>query len=112
MGLDGIEQARRELKRYSTPNISIVTWMEVMVGAQDRAQENTLRAFLSTFEVISLTEAIAERSVMLRRKRRVRLPDAIIWASAQTLQCLLVTRNSNDFPSDDPGIRCPYPLPA
>ena len=48
--------------------------------------------------------------VALRREHRMRLPDAIIWATAQDLGVLLVTRNSRDFPSKDPGVRIPYPV--
>lgn len=40
----------------------------------------------------------------------MRLPDAIIWASAQSQGALLVTRNSNDYPPEEPGIRVPYRL--
>jgi hypothetical protein len=51
---------------------------------------------------------IAERAVALRRARRVKLPDALIWATAETQGALLVTRNTKDFPADAPGIRVPY----
>jgi predicted nucleic acid-binding protein len=40
----------------------------------------------------------------------MRLPDAIIWASADVHSMLLVTRNTKDFPADLPGIRIPYML--
>lgn len=54
------------------------------------------------------THGIAERAVAIRREHRMRLPDAIIWASAQSQGALLVTRNSNDFPPEEPGVRVPY----
>ena len=38
----------------------------------------------------------------------MKLPDAIVWASAQVHAMLLVTRDTKDFPGDDPGIRVPY----
>jgi len=34
--------------------------------------------------------------------------DAIVWASARQHGCLLVTRNTRDFPADNPGVRAPY----
>jgi predicted nucleic acid-binding protein len=40
--------------------------------------------------------------------RKVRLPDAIIWATALHESALLVTRDTKDFPSAEPGIRIPY----
>jgi hypothetical protein len=38
------------------------------------------------------------------------LPDAVIWATAQTQAVLLVTRNTKDFAADDPSVRLPYKL--
>jgi predicted nucleic acid-binding protein len=55
-----------------------------------------------------LDEAIAQRAVELRKHGKMKLPDAIIWASAQENAMLLVTRNTRDFPKNDPGIRVPY----
>lgn len=107
--LKGYPQATSEIERYPSPAISIVTWIEVMVGVAEDSSERT-RQFLNRFTVIGLSDAIAERAVTLRRTHRLRFPDAIIWATAQTTGRLLVTRNSRDFPDDDPGVRAPYRL--
>lgn len=107
--LNAVPEARTELQRYNEKAVSIITWMEVMVGA-DREVEAATRVFLSGFEVITVDERIAERAVSLRRGRRIKLPDAVIWATAQTHGMLLVTRNTKDFPRNDPGIRAPYSL--
>jgi predicted nucleic acid-binding protein len=48
--------------------------------------------------------------ITIRRTRRIRLPDAIVWASARTESALLVTRNTKDFPEADPGVRVPYTI--
>jgi predicted nucleic acid-binding protein len=51
------------------------------------------------------------RAAALRRERpRLKLPDAIILATAQTRGRVLVTRNTKDFPAEMPGIRVPYVL--
>jgi len=107
--LKGIKQARAELERYDQAAISIITWMEVMVGAESAVAPAT-EAFLRGFGLIALDDKIAARAVALRQQHRVRLPDAIIWASAQIGNMLLVTRNTKDFPADDPSIRMPYQL--
>ena len=64
--------------------------------------------FLRDFRVVDLTRRVAREAVEIRRSRRIRLPDAIVWASARTESALLVTRNTKDFPKDDPGLRVPY----
>jgi len=107
--LNAVPQARTELRRYTEKAVSIITWMEVMVGAADDVEETT-RAFLSTFDVVALDEAIAERAVSLRRNHHIKLPDAIIWATAQVHAMLLVTRNTKGFTARDPGVRMPYRL--
>ncbi|MFA7504000.1 MAG: type II toxin-antitoxin system VapC family toxin [Burkholderiaceae bacterium] len=107
--LNAIPEARNEIGRFENRAVSIITWMEVMVGASADLVEPT-RLFLEGFEVIALDDEIANRAVALRRAYRIKLPDAVIWATAQTTGRLLVTRNTRDFPPDDPGIREPYTL--
>jgi predicted nucleic acid-binding protein len=107
--LNRYPQGLAELQRYPTRAISIVTWIETMVGADATAHART-EAFLLNFAVIQLDNAVARHAVALRRTYRIRLPDAIIWASAQIHGMLLITRNTKDFPADDPSVRAPYQL--
>jgi hypothetical protein len=107
--LNGVAEADVEYNRCSRVLISRVTWMEVMVGVyQDEAQ---VRDFLDTqFDAVALDLAVAEKAVQLRRSLRLRLPDAIIWATAQAYDTVLVTRNTKDLDADWKGIRVPYQL--
>lgn len=104
--LNGIPAAKEEIDRYQRPLISVITWMEVLVGAHP-PEEATVRAFLRRFDCVAIDSYIAGAAVTLRRSRRLKLPDAIIHASAQVAGALLVTRNTKDFP-DDPHVRVPY----
>ena len=107
--LNAVPEARTELRRYTDRAVSIITWMEVMVGANDDLKVAT-RGFLGGFEVLAVDPPVAERAVTLRRSHRIKLPDAVIWATAQVHAMLLVTRNIKDFPPDDPSVRAPYHL--
>ena len=107
--LNGIDAAREEISRYETPLISAITWMEVMVGAIDDEQQ-AIRSFLSRFTQVAIDAEVAEIAASIRRKHKMRLPDAIIWASAKQEGALLVSRNTKDFPTDLPGVRAPYRL--
>lgn len=107
--LNGIEAARDEIARYDAPMISVITWMEVMIGSAPEENE-LVRGFLNRFELKGLDQTVAERAVEVRRERRIRLPDAITQATALTENALLVTRNIKDFPPDDPGVRMPYQI--
>jgi predicted nucleic acid-binding protein len=106
--LDGLEKARDELHKYSERCISIISWIEIMVGARTQEEEKKCRAFLSSFRVISVGEAIADNAYKLRKRRGIKVPDALIWATAIQENCILVTRNKKDFPASDPGVRIPY----
>jgi predicted nucleic acid-binding protein len=107
--LNGIDAAREEITAYPHPMISTITWVEVMVGSQID-EEVAVRQFLDRFLQVQLDATVAERAVSIRRKTRMRLPDAIIWASAQMEDALLVTRNSKDFSRLAPDVRIPYSL--
>jgi predicted nucleic acid-binding protein len=107
--LSGINAAKKELGRYEYRAISAITWMEVLVGASIE-EEASIRAWLGSFDVIALDNAIANRAVEIRKTKRVRLRDAIVWATAQVHSLLLVSRNTKDFPADEPGVRVPYKI--
>lgn len=108
--LNGVGQAADELQCYSQRLISWITWMEVLVGCRDPEEERLVREFLETFDVIPVDREVAESAVILRRENRIKLPDAIILATAECQQALFVTRNTKDFPPESPGIRIPYQL--
>jgi predicted nucleic acid-binding protein len=107
--LNGIAVAKAEVERYERPAISVISWIEVLVGAKAGLEAAT-RKFLSSFERIELTERIADKAVLIRRGAKISVPDAIILASAQVENLVLVTRNTKDFTPDAPGIRVPYRL--
>lgn len=107
--LNGVEQAKTEFGKYSYRAISLITWMEVMVGATAETEKNLL-GFLGGFDSLPIDEAVGPVAVMLRKKHRIKLPDAIVWATAQVNKLILVTRNIKDFPKDEPGVRIPYLL--
>lgn len=107
--LKGASQVTAEFARYDERSISIVSWIEVLAGARPE-DENQTHTVLTAFSIVPLDDRIAERAVQLRRIHRVKVPDAIVWASAQIMSRLLVTRDLKDFPRNDPGIRVPYTL--
>ncbi|MBA3343429.1 MAG: type II toxin-antitoxin system VapC family toxin [Gemmatimonadaceae bacterium] len=108
--LNGSEAAKRELDSFDAIYISLISWMEILVGAGEGDDESEVREFLRRFRVHPVDEGVAERAVEIRRRDKVRLPDAIIWATAQHLGLLLVTRNTHDFPRNHPGVRVPYSI--
>jgi len=107
--LNAVPQADVEIDRYEDRAISVISWIEVMAGAGPDLAEPT-RTYLDGYLIVGLEDQIAEQAASIRRSRRMKLPDAVIWASAQSTGRLLVTRNTKDFPADEPGVRMPYQL--
>ena len=108
--LQGLVQARDEIKKYSEPCYSVISWMEVMSGAETSDETTSARRFLSAMKMVNVTGAIAEKAVEIRKANRVKLPDAIILATADIEGCILVTRNIKDFDASDPRVRIPYSI--
>jgi len=73
--LNGVDGSRRELGRYQERLVSIVTWMELLAGAHDAAEEDVIDMFLRDFRVVEVTRLAAPGSlnrsnVLLRGKTR------------------------------------------
>jgi predicted nucleic acid-binding protein len=108
--LNGIEAARKEFGLYQTRQISVITYIEVMVGCKNSGDEAALRGFLSSFEVIALSPELAKEAIAIRREFRLKIPDAIVYATARTQGCILVSRNTKDLKPEWPDIRVPYQI--
>lgn len=88
-----------------------MTWMEVMIGATGAASERELRALLSGFVLFPVDASVAEEAVRLRRALRLKLPDAIVFATARVHGREFATRNTRDFGPEQEGVSVPYELP-
>ena len=106
--LQGVSAAAIEIDRYDDPCYSVISWMEVMSGADTEPEKAAAKVFLASMRVVELSSRVAHLAVESRRKYRLKLPDAVIWATADSEGCILVTRNAKDFDKDHPMIRIPY----
>jgi PIN domain len=75
-------------------------------GASRQDEETILRAFLLNFECLPVTTAVADRAAVIRREKRLKMPDAIILATAEVAVRKLVTRNVKDFRVRCVGFGC------
>jgi len=53
--------------------------------------------FLELTDIIQLNNEIVDQTILLRKKYRIKLPDAMIAASALVVGCTLITHNLKDF---------------
>lgn len=106
--LQGIITAKEEINKYSEPLYSIISWMEVMCGADTEEEEASAKLLFRSLHRVDLTPRIAQKAVEERKRSGLKLPDAVILATADCEGCILVTRNTKDFDPGDPRVRIPY----
>ena len=104
--LAGYAQADYELSRHEDKALSVITWIEVLTGLPE-ADHPAVEHFLARFELIALTPAITRETVSVRKSTRLKLPDAVILATAHTEKRVLLTRNTRDFTAGR-FVRVPY----
>lgn len=103
----GHEDARRVVRSHRSPFISIITRIELLAGPMKTV--GPVREMLDGFETIQIDNDIAEAAVVIRREVRLKLPDAVILATARKRDLPLITRNTKDFEGRD-GVVIPYRL--
>lgn len=107
--LRGRKQAAEELARYSRHRLSRISWTQIL-AKEPLEQRDHVQDLISSFEIVELDARIAAAAADIRHRRRLKLTDALILATAQVNGAILVTRNIKDFPAAMPGIRIPYTL--
>ena len=107
--LKGETTARDWLEEQQQPAVSVITWIEVLVGCRT-AESQTVEAWLDSFERLPLDRDVARESVQARQRHGLKVPDAIILATARCHGLTLATRNSKDFPLSLGDVLHPYLL--
>lgn len=79
------------------PNVSVITKIEVLGFNAPVEHYQLLTGFMNDAIVFDLTANIVETTIDIRRRYKIKLPDAIIAATALVYDLMLVTRNANDF---------------
>jgi predicted nucleic acid-binding protein len=78
--------------------ISIITKIEVLGFPFKNSEEHDLLlAICNELKIVALTDLIAEETINLRQHYRIKLPDAIIYATALVENVPLLTNNFKDF---------------
>jgi predicted nucleic acid-binding protein len=74
--------------------ISVITELELLAYPDiTREEEAEIQAFLNDVQIEGLTKPIKTNAIDLRRRFRLRLPDAIIAATALSRDAVLMTND-------------------
>ena len=75
-------------------NLSVINKIELLSFSK---VDQKLFDFVNVSNIYSLDESIVDQTINLRKEYKIKLPDAIIAATAQLFDFTLITNNTNDF---------------
>jgi predicted nucleic acid-binding protein len=91
--------------------ISVITKIEVLGFAFKNNEEHSLLSDIcNELKITPLSDLIVEGTIKLRKNYRIKLPDAIIYATALVENVPLLTNNINDFKSLDGKVKLINPF--
>jgi len=106
--LVGDKRAVEVFNRFQHRALSVITWVEVMSAAPP-AQAEATRAFLRSFERLSISEAIADEALRLIQERPgLPFHRALTWATARVNQLVYVTVEGAFTRPTDKRVLVPY----
>ena len=95
------------LSRYDELYVSIVTYMEVYGYEFANSNEKDLiDELFANLEVVEVNQTIADQAVIYRKNKikKIKLPDAIILATAKFLDADLLSDDWDDFQGIDNSV--------
>jgi predicted nucleic acid-binding protein len=79
-------------------NISVITKIELLSWIhENQEQKNKVLIAVEDSDILVLNDAIVDKTIELRRKYKIKTPDAIIAATALVNNLTLITDNDRDF---------------
>ena len=92
------ERFMDKIVHETCPVISAITEIELLCwkSATEKDME-ILNEFINDSLVIELEQTIKHKTADIRKKHKIKLPDAIIAATAIVYELTLISRNTTDF---------------
>lgn len=80
------------------PSISVITKIELLGFNAPHAEEQELtNKFIEACFIFNLNEAVINQTIALRKQYKIKIPDAVIAATAMVYSLTLITHNTMDF---------------
>ncbi|WP_428663615.1 type II toxin-antitoxin system VapC family toxin [Runella sp.] len=77
--------------------ISIINWIELLSWQTDQQTQKLVEDFIEIANEYELSEMIANKTIIIRRQFKIKLPDAVIAATAMVHELILLLDNDRDF---------------
>jgi hypothetical protein len=112
-----IDLAKNEIEstflvQYSELCMSIISYIEVLGYdfGDDIAQKEKIIEWIATLPIENLNILIANQAIEYRSQKKIKLPDALILATARFLDADLITSNESDFKNLDEKMNIIVPI--
>ncbi len=93
------------ITHYDLLFTSIICYIEVLgYNFKTQTEQNAVERIFSSLSVININQEIADYTVELRKTSKIKLPDALILASAEIIGADLITSNISDFKNHSKNI--------
>ena len=80
------------------PMVSVVTKIETLgFNFMSIEEQNAMELFIEGSSIIDLNHDIVNKTIALRKTKKIKLPDAIIAATALVYALILISHNTADF---------------
>ena len=94
-----------------TYSISIISKMELLGYAfKNRLEEMYIIELINSLNIIPLDDIIVDTTITIRKANKIKLPDAIIYATAYVMNGKLFTNNIADFDKINDNVELFNPL--
>ncbi len=104
----------KKLEKDYQLEISAITRLEILVGCRNKSELRETNNFLEGFPTNALTPEITQKTIDLINKyflsHNLLIADALIAATAITLQKPLISKNQKDFRFIEELTLLPYPV--
>jgi predicted nucleic acid-binding protein len=92
-GIDWLE----ELIDLNLHSMSVINKMELLGYNGTSSEMNIIKEFCKMTFIVNLSDVITDETILIRKSFKIKLPDAIIAATAKVFDLTIITRNEKDF---------------
>jgi predicted nucleic acid-binding protein len=90
------------------PNLSVITQIELLCWNTDETTAENVKNFITDSIVLDISSDVIICCVIIRKGKKIKIPDAIIAATALAYNLTLVSNNERDFKNIE-GLRVVNP---
>jgi predicted nucleic acid-binding protein len=103
-GLPSSKPVKAKLKNAKV-YVSVITRIEMLSFPNSTPEmENRIKYFLKSVKVVSFNKKVEQNTILLRRSKKLKIPDSIIAATALTLQAAIISRDDHFIHLNWPGL--------